>query len=79
MNNMSCRLLLLPGKNGKNMIKVTKITAIKKIKDTEPILLNQMIFMLKRNMLNKDHVKVNVLIVENLDILEKIVNKNLVS
>ena len=64
---------------GKNMIKVKKITTIKNIKDTEPTLLNLMIFMLKRNMLNKDQVKVNVLTTGNLDILVKIVNKNLVS
>ena len=76
---MVCPLLLLLGKKEKNMIKVTKITAIKIIKDIEPTLLNQMIFMLKRNMLNKDQVKVNVLTMENLDILVKIVNKNLVS
>ena len=62
VDNMVCPLLLLPGKKGKNMIKVTKITAIKNIKDTEPTLLNLMIFMLRRkmfltNMLNKDQVK----------------------
>ena len=66
---------------GKNMIKVTKITAIKNIKDTEPTLLNLMIFMLRRkmflkNMLNKDQVKVNVLTVVNLDTLVKTVKKN---
>ena len=43
-----------------------------------------MIFMLKRkmflkNMINKGQVKVNVLIVVNLDILVKIANKNLVN
>ena len=32
MNNMVCPLLLLPGKKGKNMIKVTKIVDIKNIK-----------------------------------------------
>ena len=32
VNNMVCPRLLLPGKKGKNMIKVTKITAIKNIK-----------------------------------------------
>ena len=62
------------------MIKVTK-----NIKNnTEPTLLNLMIFMLKRkmflkNMINKDQVKVNVLTVENLDTIVKIANKNLVS
>ena len=81
VNNMICPLLLLPGKRVKNMIKVTKIIAIK---NTEPILLNPMISMLKRimflkNMINKDQVKVNVLNVENLDITVKTVNKNLVS
>ena len=33
VNNMVCPLLLLPGKKGKNMIKVTKIIAIKKKKN----------------------------------------------
>ena len=66
---------------GKNMIKVTKITAIKNIKDTEPTLLNLMIFMLRRkmflkNMLNKDQVKVNALTMVNLDTLVKTVKKN---
>ena len=66
------------------MIKFTKIIAIKNIKDTEPTLLNLMISILKRNMLLKDminrkKVKVNALIVVNLDTLVKIANKNLVS
>ena len=34
VNNMVCPLLLLPVKKGKNMIKVTKIIAIKNIKNT---------------------------------------------
>ena len=56
VNNMVCPLLLLPGEKGKNMIKVTKIIAIKNIKTT---LLNLIIFMLKgkmflKNMTNKD-------------------------
>ena len=56
----------------------------KKYKNTKPTLLNLMISMLKRkmflkNMINKDQVKVNVLIVENLNITIKTVNKNLVS
>ena len=81
---MVCLLLLLPGKKGKNMIKVTKIIAIKNIKNTKTTLLNLMIFMLKRkmfleNMINKGQVKVNVLTVVNLDILVKIANKKLVS
>ena len=64
MNNIVCPLLLIPGKKGKNMIKVTKIIAIKNIKNTKVILLNLMIFMLKRkmfpkNMINKASVKVN--------------------
>ena len=33
VNNMVCPLLLLPGKKGKNMIKVTKIIVIKKYKN----------------------------------------------
>ena len=66
------------------MIKFTKIIAIKNIKDTEPTMLNLMISILKRNMLLKDminrkQVKVNALIVVNLDTLVKIANKNLVS
>ena len=66
------------------MIKVIKIIAIKNIKDKEPTLLNLMISMLKRkmflkSMINKSQVKVNALIVVNLDTLVKIVNKNLVS
>ena len=84
MNNMVCPLLLLLGKRVKNMIKFTKIIAIKNIKDTEPTLLNLMISILKRNMLLKDminrkQVKVNALIVVNLDTTARIVNKNLVN
>ena len=79
VNNMVCLLLLLLGKKVKNMIKV-----IKNIKNTEITLLNLMISMLRRkmflkNMLNKDQVKVNALIVVNLDTLVKTVKKNLVS
>ena len=66
------------------MIKFTKIIAIKNIKDTEPTLLNLMISILKRNMLlkdmiNRNQVKANALTMVNLDTLEKIANKNLVS
>ena len=80
MNNMVWPLLLFPGKKVKNMIKFTKIITIKNIKITKPTLLNPIIFMLKRkmflkNMINRDQVKVNVLIVENLDILVKIAKK----
>ena len=64
------------------MIKVTKVIAIKNIKNTT--MLNLIIFMLKRkmflkNMIHKGQVKVNVLTVVNLDILVKTANKNLVS
>ena len=45
--------LLLPGKKGKNMIKVTKIIAIK---NTKIILLNLMISMLKRKMFPKNMI-----------------------
>ena len=81
---MVCLPLLLPGKKGKNMIKVTKIMAIKNIKNKKTTLLNLMIFILKRkmfqkDMINKAQVKVNVLTVENLVISVKIVIKNLVS
>ena len=84
VNNMVCPLLLLPGKKGKNMIKVTKIIAIKNKKNKKTTLLNLMIFMLKRkmflkNMINKSQEKANVLTVVNLVVLVKIVNKNLVS
>ena len=84
VNNIVCPLLLLPSKRVKNMIKVTKIIAIKNIKNIEPIMLNPMIFMLKRkmflkDMINKNLEKVNVLTVVNLDITVKTVNKNLVS
>ena len=84
VNNMVCPLLLIPGKKGKNMIKVTKIIAIKNIKNAKIILSNLMIFMLKRkmfpkNMINKCQEKVNVLTVENLVISVKIVIKNLVN
>ena len=64
--------LIAPSRQkGKNMINVTKMIAIKNIKNTKPTLLNLMIFMLKRkmflkNMINKCQVKVNVLTVENL-------------
>ena len=66
------------------MIKVTKIMAIKNIKNKKTTLLNLMIFILKRkmfqkDMINKAQVKVNVLTVENLMISVKIVIKNLVS
>ena len=66
------------------MTKFTKIIAIKNIKNTEPTMLNLMIFMLKRKMLLKDTInrnleKVNVLSVVNLDITVKTVSKNLVS
>ena len=66
------------------MIKVTKIMAIKNIKNKKTTLLNLMIFILKRkmfqkDMINKAQVKVNVLTVENLVISVKIVIKNLVS
>ena len=69
---------------GKKMIKVTKVIAIKNIKNTKPTLLNPMISMLKRkmflkNMINKNQVKVNALTVVNLDTTVKIVNKNMVS
>ena len=82
VNNMVCPLLLIPGKREKNMIKVTKVIAIKNIKNTT--MLNLIIFMLKRkmflkNMIHKGQVKVNVLTVVNLDILVKTANKNLVS
>ena len=81
---MVCLPLLLLGKKGKNMIKVTKIMAIKNIKNKKTTLLNLMIFILKRkmfqkDMINKAQVKVNVLTVENLVISVKIVIKNLVS
>ena len=84
VNNMVYPLLLLPGKRVKNMIKFTKIIAIKNIKNTKPTLLNLMISMLKRkmflkSMLNRDQVKANALTVVNLDTTVKIVNKNLVS
>ena len=66
------------------MIKVTKIMAIKNIKNKKTTLLNLMIFILKRkmfqkDMINKAQVKVNVLTVENLVILVRIVIRNLVS
>ena len=69
---------------GKNMVKVTKIIAIKNIKNKKTTLINLMIIMLKRKMflktmINKGQVKVNVLIVENLVILVKIAIKNLVN
>ena len=84
VNNMVRLLLPLPDKKGKNMTKVTKIIAIKNIKNTKIILSNLMIFMLKRkmfqkNMINKAQVKVNVLTVENLVISVKIAIRNLVS
>ena len=84
VNNIVCPLSLLLGKRVKNMIKFTKIIAIKNIKDTEPTLLNLMISILKRNMLlkdmiNRNQVKANALTVVNLGTLEKIANKNLVS
>ena len=71
-------------KGKKHKKKVTKIIAIKNIKNTKIILSNLMIFMLKRkmfqkNMINKAQVKVNILTVENLVILVKIAIRNLVS
>ena len=84
VNNMVRLLLPLPDKKGKNMTRVTKIIAIKNIKNTKIILSNLMIFMLKikmfqKNMINKSQVKVNVLTVENLVISVKIAIRNLVS
>ena len=81
VNNMVWPLLLIPGKKGKNTIKVTKIITIK---NTKPNLLNLMIFILKRkmflkNMINRNQVKTNVLTVVNLDTTIKSVNKYLVS
>ena len=66
------------------MIKLTKIITIKNIKNTEPTLLNPMIFMLKgkmflKSMINRSQVNVNALTMVNLDTSVKIVNKNLVS
>ena len=76
--------ILLSGKKGKNMIKVTNIIAIKNIKNTQPTLLNLMIFMLKRKMflkimINRNQVNANALIVVNPDTTTRIVNKNLVN
>ena len=77
--------LIAPSRQkGKNMINVTKMIAIKNIKNTKPTLLNPMIFMLRRKMflkdvINRDQVKENVLTVVNLDTTVKIVIKNLVS
>ena len=81
VNNMIYPLLPLPGKRVKNMIKSTKIIAIK---NTKPTLLNPMIFILKikvflKNMINRSQVKVNALTIVNLDTSVKIANKNLVS
>ena len=53
VNNMVCPLLPLPGKKRKNMTKVTKIIAIKNIKNTKIILSNLMIFMLKEKCFKK--------------------------
>ena len=69
VNNMVYPLLLLPDKRVKNMIKFTKIITIK---NTEPTMLNPMIFMLKRkmllkNMINRNQVKANALTVVNLE------------
>ena len=77
-------LLLLLGKKGKNMIKVTKVIAIKNLKNTKTVLLNLMISMLRRkmylkDMINRDQVKVNALTVENLVISVRIAIKNLVN
>ena len=73
-----------PGKKGKSMIRFTKIITIKNIKNTEPILLNPMIFILNRkmflkNMINRNQVKANVLTMVNLDTTVKTANTNLVS
>ena len=72
MNNRVCPLLLLPNKKGKNMIKFIKNITIQNTKNTEPTLLNPMIFILKRkiflkSMINRNQVKENVLTVVNLD------------
>ena len=56
VNNMVCPLLLIPGKKGRNMIKVTKVIIIKNIKNTKTTLLNLMIFMLKRKMFLKNMI-----------------------
>ena len=78
-------LLPLPGKKEKvNMIRFSKVISIKSIKDTEPTLLNPMIFMLKtklffESMINRDQVKVSALTVANLAISVKTVTKSLVN
>ena len=69
---------------GKRHDKSHKSYIHKKYKNTKTTLLNLMIFMLKRkmflkNMIHKGQVKVNALIVVNLDILIKTANKNLKS
>ena len=69
---------------GKNHDKVTKIIAIKNIKNTKIILSNLLIFMLKRKifqkkMINKAPLKLNVLTVENQVISVRTVIRNLES
>ena len=82
VNNMVYPPLPLPGKKGiRNMIRSIKIINIKYIKD---VLLNLIIFMIKRKMfirimINRNLVKEIVSIVENLVTLVKIANKNLVN
>ena len=53
VNNMVCPLLLLPGKKGKNMIKVTKIIAIKNIKKYNSVKPND--FYAKRKNVSKKY------------------------
>ena len=85
VNNMVCPLLLLLGKKGKKHDKSYKNYNHKKYKkNTEPTLLNPMIFILKRkmllkNMINRNQVKANVLTMVNLDTTVKTVSKNLVN
>ena len=72
---------------GKKHDKIHKDYNHKNIKDTKPTLLNQIIFMLKRNifliilknMINRSQEKANSLIVVNLDTIVKTASKNLVS
>ena len=74
VNNMVYPQLLLPGKRVKNIIKATKI-----IKNTKQIISKLKRKMFRKNMLTKNLEKVNVSIVENLVILVKTANRNLVN
>ena len=57
VNNMACPLLLILGKKGRNMIKVTKVIAIKNIKNTKKNFVKPNDFYAKKENVSKKYDK----------------------